>query len=360
MTAAADKGALAFAEKLLGLLGEGRFTATYKYAVILGLMDLCLEKSTRTGSAPESVTTVQLADKIIELYWPHTLPFARGQVLEQNAGGQAAIVTKIDHFKQTHAGGRGATLHHARLTAPKAFDRLRHQVEWVLVKMPLPKLQRIGRGIDPFIYRIGWDDEVTQGQLGAAEFDNRIAFIGDAGDHLVRLAGLIRPLVQREWVSRVARLNDATKRYTQLEEFLFGASRSALAPVRDDLRQLQDGRCFYCDGRIQSAPQVDHFVPWARYPDDGLDNLVLAHGPCNNSKLDHLAAADHVARWALRAAAHEGDLAAIAAKRRWERHPERSLSVARAIYVGLPDDARLWQARGEFVELDRRALQRAL
>lgn len=38
-----DRGAIGFAEKVLGLLDEGRFTATYKFAVLLGLMDLCLE-----------------------------------------------------------------------------------------------------------------------------------------------------------------------------------------------------------------------------------------------------------------------------------------------------------------------------
>ena len=35
----------AFGEKLLSLLDEGAFTATYKYAVLLGLIDLCMEHS---------------------------------------------------------------------------------------------------------------------------------------------------------------------------------------------------------------------------------------------------------------------------------------------------------------------------
>ena len=72
-----DRGAIAFAEKLLTVLAEGRFTATYKYAVLLGLMDLGLEHSSRTGAAPTSVTTRQLAEKVLELYWPHTIPWAR-------------------------------------------------------------------------------------------------------------------------------------------------------------------------------------------------------------------------------------------------------------------------------------------
>ena len=89
MTVQPDRGALAFAENILGLLGDGSFTATYKYAVILGLMDLCLEQSGRSGAAPSMVTTRQLSERVIELYWTHTLPFERGAVLRQNSHGQA-------------------------------------------------------------------------------------------------------------------------------------------------------------------------------------------------------------------------------------------------------------------------------
>lgn len=40
---AEERGAIEFATRLLALLDEGQFTATYKYAVLLGLMDLCFE-----------------------------------------------------------------------------------------------------------------------------------------------------------------------------------------------------------------------------------------------------------------------------------------------------------------------------
>jgi hypothetical protein len=33
-----ERGAIRFAEKVLALLDEGQFTATYKYAVLLGLL----------------------------------------------------------------------------------------------------------------------------------------------------------------------------------------------------------------------------------------------------------------------------------------------------------------------------------
>src|SRR5690606_37020704 len=100
-----DSGAIRFAEKVLALLDEGQFTATYKYAVLLGLLDLSLENVGRKGEPPEVLTTQQLAGKVIELYWPHAIPFGRGreaEVLLQNAGrpgAQAAIVRLIQDFR---------------------------------------------------------------------------------------------------------------------------------------------------------------------------------------------------------------------------------------------------------------------
>ena len=47
-----SSAASALAEQLLAVLAEGAFTATYKYAVLLALVDLCVERSTPTGEAP--------------------------------------------------------------------------------------------------------------------------------------------------------------------------------------------------------------------------------------------------------------------------------------------------------------------
>jgi len=54
VSAAADRdaGAIAFAERLLAVLDEGIKVATYECAVLIGLMDLCLEHSSATGMPP--------------------------------------------------------------------------------------------------------------------------------------------------------------------------------------------------------------------------------------------------------------------------------------------------------------------
>lgn len=351
-----SSGGSALAEQLLTVLAEGAFTATYKYAVLLALVDLCVERSTLSGEAPTSVTTRQLAERVLELYWPQARAYDQ-RTLRQNSGKQAGIVTRILQF-QRQLGEPGQAVARARRLAPREFDRLVQDIEWILVAMPLPKLQRVGSEQVPFLYRINWRDDVLRSAFRAADFDNAIRFIRNAGDELVRLAPFVRPLVQREWAARVARVNGLPE--ARLEQFLFGSRREAVAHLARPLLQLQDGVCFYCGKRIGGKRQVDHFVPWSRHPDDGLDNLVVAHGSCNGAKSDHLAAAEHVARWAQRSRDCEVELGQIADSAEWQYGPSRTLAIARSIYLRLPPSARLWRHRTHFVAADESKLRSAL
>jgi len=205
-----DAGALAFAAKLMTVLAHGLKTATYKYAVLLGLIDLCYEESSLAGRAPRTVHPARLAAKVIELYWPHTLPYGQAgdTLLRQNTGGrQAEIIQLIRRFRAEDVGDASASLTTARLRAPAAWDRLVARVEWKLVEMPLPKLQRVGTTLDPFLYRIDWTDDVRRAAYLGGDVDRRIRFVGDAADHLLRLAPLLRPIIQSEWTRLVAQLN---------------------------------------------------------------------------------------------------------------------------------------------------------
>jgi hypothetical protein len=146
----------------------------------------------------------------------------------------------------------------------------------------------------------------------------------------------------------------------RLEEFLFGASRLPVGEVRGPLAELQRGRCFYCEGALRGPTVVDHFIPWARYPDNGLDNLVVAHARCNNRKRDFLAAAEHVERWTTRNAEQASDLAQAAADFTRERDPARSRSVAVATYSRLDEGAKVWIEGATLVGLEKSRLERAL
>jgi hypothetical protein len=346
---------LGFAERCLALLNEGSFSATYKYAVLMSLMDLCLERGRPDGTLPARIPIAELARKVVELYWPQSAPFTgTGSILRQNSGGQAEIVRAVADFRGAQAGDPGAPLNRARLQDPRGYERLLRTVEWKLIEMPLPKLQRLGDEEERFLYRIAWDDRIKRSQAWAEGFDRSLELLPGVGEHLVRLSGLLRPLLEREWARQVSQWNQLG--HGDLEEFLFGRDRISLDPVRNDLRDLQSGRCFYCGGSLGREAVVDHFLPWSRYPNNAIENLVAADARCNGGKRDFLAAGEHVQAWRGRA---PRDLAAIAERRRWESGGERLESVVRGLYLRLPRGTKLWRAPGHFVTADPPLLRQA-
>jgi 5-methylcytosine-specific restriction endonuclease McrA len=362
-----DRGALALAERVLAILDEGSFSATYKFALFTAILDLCLERTGASGRPPDSLTTRQLAERVLELYWPHALPFGGHGPLRQ--GGvrrdqQAEIVARIVSFRARWASAHADTPHRARVAHPLAFSRLVDFVEWKLVEMPIPRLQVLGREEDRFLYEYHWDQHIRHAVVAAYQrgvprvFDNRLLLKPGVSLHLVRLNSVLRPLFRREWALMVAGMNRLPQ--AELERFLFGVERVALDTVRRPLLDLQDGRCFYCDRRIAAAADVDHFLPWSRYPDDGLDNLVAAHPGCNASKRDFLAAAEHVERWRTRTADLGEELLAVAETCGWRRDDARTLAVARTLYLRLPGSVQLWQAPSRFVPLERDRIASAL
>ena len=124
-------------------------------------------------------------------------------------------------------------------------------------------------------------------------FDNRVLLKPGVGEYL-QMSGLLRPLIQRRWAAMVAELNRLED--SQLEVFLFGADRTQTTKIRAGLWEIQGRRCFYCQEQLREPTrgEVDHFVPWSRYPDDSLDNLVVADKKCNGYKSSSLAAVRHL------------------------------------------------------------------
>jgi hypothetical protein len=195
--------AIALGEKIVALLGEGQFTATYKFAVLLALLDLCLEKTSASGAAPDVITTRELAERVVATYWPHCIPYVEPQragILRQSLGGrvsQAEVVRLITDFRAEADAHPAPALQRARATRRTGYDRLLDQVEWKLIEMPLPRLQRFGGRTDEFLYRIAWDETVRRAEVGAYQrgdggaFDNRLLLLPGVGEGLVVLNNLL-------------------------------------------------------------------------------------------------------------------------------------------------------------------------
>jgi hypothetical protein len=341
-----------FLEKLQRLLAEGDFTATYKFAVLIGLAELSVEESL-PGDRP--FPTRQLTERVVALYWPQVRPVpqeGRVRVLRQNTGQPARIVSLVARLRDE--GEKATFLDEVRHARPGAYEETVRDVKWRLVEMPLPRLQRFPSGPDDFLYRIGWtvhdvgrlEREVRRYQRGEpSAFDNRIQMLPGVISTLGRLHGLVRQLVEARWISMVRELNgEMFDDPVDLYEHLFGPQRAALGRLQVRLREIQEGCCFYCASRPRNAA-VDHFLPWARFPDDRIENLVLSCPGCNSSKSDHLAAVAHVENWLRRfTGPRYRDLTAISEQLRWPRGGQRTLAVAKHAYGRQPETAPLWIA----------------
>ncbi len=284
-----------FLRNIQRLLDEGQFVASYKFALLHALADLCVLRGDDSG-APLTLTTREIAAKFIELYWQQCRPYeiggqSTGIVLQQNTGKQAAIITGVVQ------GGRGcASLFRLRQTAPDLWSSLVSSASRTIYVMPLWKLQTVGSERLDFLY-------ANQGRGTEIILKPGIACC------FRTFYGLLRNLIQGAWIRFVQNLNaDRLGHITDLSSFLFGREREPLAAYQDVLFDVQHGRCFYCHGELHRHADVDHFIPWSRYPTDLGHNFVLAHPQCNNQKSDHLAAEEHLQAWAERIGAHRDEL----------------------------------------------------
>jgi hypothetical protein len=254
--------------RLQRILEEGGFVATYKLALLQALADLSVEHApARDGSLRVSLD--EIAEKVITYYWRQTAPFNEADglpdagILRQTTRRQAAIVTAIAAARMRCNGNLAAYR-----SKSKAWTRLLASVAGTVTKMPLWKLQSVGRESDEFLYR-------------KADFANGcLVLLPGVSDALRSFHGLITHLIRGNWVDQVRRIGgnrDLLGASADLHAFMFGTGRQNLDGYRSVLRKYQNARCFYCLKEVRDEGAADHFIPWARYPIDLGHNFVFAH-----------------------------------------------------------------------------------
>lgn len=347
--------AVRFAEQLLSLVDTGRTSSTYKLATLLALIDVAVESTDPVDGAPTRVRAKRVAERVVELYWPQSAVYGAvpGGALVQSP--QAGVIpARLADWRQRHGIGSRATLDDARRVDPAGWTDLEHDLVARVLQMPIPRLQRFGDGARAaerrFIFDYAWHDKESPGRLMAVEFDDWLHLKPGVGEHLVRLAPLLRPVIHSKWIDLVVAYNAGLHDVRQLDEFLFGAQRVNLDVLREPLTDLQMGRCFYCDLPMRRAVHVDHFIPWSRNPDNRLDNLVAADDRCNTSKSTSLASHPHLASWVERTTG--SGLDDLASATGWQRDAAASAHTAAASYRWMPAGARLWSSVDDYEELD--------
>jgi len=287
---AADQ--VAFLGRIERLLSEGQFVATYKYALLVAIADLSVQHGHDDGSELDLPVRL-IAEQFIELYWRHSAPYGRHSVgdgsygiLIQNNGRQASIIDIVEKLRFQH---RKLTLARASAAWRGAVTRTANLVD----KMPLWRLQVLRNETLEFLY-------------AKSPIPGNIRLKPGVAANFRRFHRMVIRMAQSEWLRFIqalpgnASLLGAT---SDLGQFLFGIERTGLIRMIKPLADIQGQRCLYCSKHVDTG-EIDHFVPWSRYPRDLAHNLVLAHKQCNRHKSDLLAAETHLDRWLARNQAH--------------------------------------------------------
>lgn len=285
------------------MLVEGEFTATYKYALLHAIADICVEHQNEDQSAPMEIKIDTLVDKFIQLYWNHSMPYAASNdivtntedmLLKQNSPSQAKFITEI--FKLQNSGVKS----YNAFKNCQQYSNVIRSLRETFTKGPLWRLQLLSGKAECFLY--------PHILLGKGREPKRIVLNAGIAQCFRRFYDLVVHLSVTEWIEKVQTIKanqTLLGSQSQLQEFLFGSNRAALKVVTPLLIDIQNGLCFYCQKPMnlknekepKKTPQIDHFIPFKRYPNDLAHNFVAAHADCNNNKRDHLAAFVHRDRW---------------------------------------------------------------
>jgi 5-methylcytosine-specific restriction endonuclease McrA len=276
-----------FLQKIQSLFEDSSFSATYKFALLITLANLAVE----LGDDQEQeliIPSEKIATRFSELYWPQIKEYSSGRdigILYQNNGTQAKMISILLDIQSQ--------------TGIDSFsDVIAHPI-WI-------------RKLNSIITTI-WDNPVFYLQEDENQFiytysnKERLTLTKEAHLCLRKFNEYIIQYAKNGWMTHLktnAKNQGILNTDSDLESFLFGASRETLIQLRPILMDHQNGKCFYCSKNItaNTNADVDHFIPWKKYSRNLAENLVLSCTTCNRSKSDMLAAKVHLENWLLNAA----------------------------------------------------------
>lgn len=226
------------------VLEGGRRVATYKLAVLIALLDAAVELAPDDTEAAVAVDLDRLTDRIIELYWRQMRPLD-GTLLKQSNDGRGVIFTAVATLRQSVATtNRLPPLPVVITAAPDLYAHTHHLVKTTLVRYPLKLLQNVSDAeSDRFLYDDSWMGTGSQRIIN--DHGNQLVLFPGVCFTLARLAPLLKPVFQLEWVNDVRRMNKSIlKESPDLAEHLFGADRVALAVPGTALAEAFGASCF--------------------------------------------------------------------------------------------------------------------
>lgn len=323
---------LKFLKNIQLILQLGSFSSTYKFALLISLSRLAIEKGEDSGECL-SLEYTDIAEKFIELYWKQAVPYVfndDGQlILNQNNGKQAAIVNRIIQLRMSYSSL--GLLRRDSLVWLKLVKDVARNVK----DMPVRYLQNINGQNFEFLYQL----DLCGKQL-ILQFQVMYC--------LRQFSEIIEELCQKRWIDYIRKNSSNAPILNQLpnlEQFMFEPNRNQLNAVANVLVELQECKCFYCNKPMRKGNYaVDHFIPWSMYPSDTGHNFVLADSSCNSKKSNFLASDEFLHKWYQRNEEHDFIIVDRISVLGFLTDKERSHKVAEWAYVQARENGyRFWR-----------------
>lgn len=286
---------LNFLRDIQWLLESSSYNSTYKFALLMSLVNLSIESGIGDNS-PHTISYRQLAEQFMHLYWRQTNPFSaqdQHSILKQGTNsGKDAVIEQILKLQQLT---KTKNLNGARSSDPKNWKSTLSKVANIVKDKPARHLQSAENNNNrEFVY-------VYDAKSNELVLKPGIAYC------LSRFSKIINKLCQQYW-SDFVRKNSHNQGYfsddIDLKQFLFQQPRLYLGKLQEVLIDAQHGQCFYCHKPLKedakNRTEVDHFIPWSKYSIDTVHNFVLADHSCNNKKRDYLAEEKFYKQWLAR------------------------------------------------------------
>ena len=328
---------LNFLKRIQWLLESSSYTSTYKFALLIATANLAIESGVNDGREC-SISYQQLAEQFVQLYWTQSLPFSHqddDSVLKQsNAGGQAKVITSILKLQQETK------------TTSIRVACTRDIKKWQLT------IKEIAQTIknNPAKYLQSAQDKVSREFLYVYKpKENAIILMPGIAYCFTRFSQIIHKLCQQYWTEFV-RKNRHNQSYfsddIDLQQFLFNQSRQSLKVLESILIDTQQGQCFYCNKPLKNDIEVDHFIPWSKYPIDTTHNFVLTDHKCNNSKRDYLAEELFYEKWLERNQQHSNTIEKEAKTIGFITNQQRSETISQWAYqIAVEHEDLVWSPK---------------
>ena len=243
-----------FLKKIQSLFEDSFFQATYKYALLIALADLAIEFGGNDGE-PLFLDKKLIAKRFAELYWPQIQPFPSGIL-----GCESGVLfhsDKDDHVKVikdlTKLSNTTKTSDLFVAQKDALWGSTLSELSATIWKFPVCHLQDEA---NQFLYEYPT-------RRNGLELKNGVAYC------LRKFSEYIIQYSRSGWIDHI---KSRKRNYpilgvdNDLESFLFGSTRKQLFSVRELLLEYQNGKCFYCDKNSKIDADVDHFIPWKKYP----------------------------------------------------------------------------------------------